>query len=188
MLRRTMTLVLALSALSLFACGTHARYKKEELGPRVQGSMDDAVGNIKSMMSMKPDQMKKAVMAKQQEAMKVGEQLFHDPELGNGDKGQACASCHPGGGTTGGEAEIPKRMGHGPYILPIPTLIGAAAHFPKYKVPIDEVITLQQMNNNCIRMFMGGKRLEMDSPESYYLAVYVSSLSNGEEVDVARTK
>ncbi len=75
-------------------------------------------------------------------------------------------------------------MGHGPYILPIPTLVGAAAHFPKYKVPNDEVITLQQMNNNCIRMFMAGKRLPLNSPETYYLAQYVTSLSNGDEVTV----
>lgn len=42
------------------------------------------------------------------------------------------------------------------------------------------------MNNNCIRMFMKGKRLPLDSPESYYLAKYVTSLSNGDEVAVGK--
>jgi hypothetical protein len=42
------------------------------------------------------------------------------------------------------------------------------------------------MNNNCIRMFMKGKRLPLNSPESFYLAQYVSSLSNGDNVQVGK--
>lgn len=186
MLKHRLSLLLVVVALCLAACGTHARYQKDGFGPRIQGSPEDAVVNIKRMMSMQPRQMQQTVMKKQRETMKRGEKLFSDPKLGNGTKGQSCSSCHPGGGTIGGEAQIPKRMGHGPFNLPIPSLAGAAATFPKYKVPNDEVISLQQMNNNCIRMFMGGKRLEMDSPESYALATYVSSLSNGEEIEVGR--
>jgi len=75
---------------------------------------------------------------------------------------------------------VPKRSCR----LPIPSLVGAASTFPKYKIPNDAVITLQQMHNNCIRMSMGGKRLPLNSPESFYLAAYVASLSNGEEVQV----
>lgn len=187
MYKSTVVCLLAVAVLALGGCATtHARYKEQEYGPRVQGSMEEAVSNIKKMMSMPPEQMKKAMMQGQQEAIARGKELFNDPNTGHGTKGLSCNSCHPGGGTTGGETEIPKRMGHGPYKLPIPSLVVAAAHFPKYKIPNDEVISLQQMNNNCIRMFMDGKRLELDSPESYYLAAYVTSLSNGEVIEVGK--
>lgn len=92
----------------------------------------------------------------------------------------ACSSCHPGGGTTGGEAQIPMRE----FKMPIPSLVGSASSFPKYKIPNDDVITLQQMNNNCIQMFMGGHGLKLDSPDAWALEMYVASLSNGETVTV----
>jgi hypothetical protein len=33
-------------------------------------------------------------------------------------------------------------------------------------------------------MFMSGKRLPLNSPESFYLATYVSSLSEGDEMQI----
>lgn len=162
-------------------CGTTSRYKAEEFGPKQEGKMEVALANIdKAMQNM--EATKQEAMAKQEEALRIGKELFNDANLGK--KGLACNSCHPGGGTTGGEVEIKKRMGHGPYKLPIPSLIGAAARFPKYKIPNNQPITLAQMNNNCIRMFMSGKRLPLNSPESFYLATYVSSLSEGDQVQV----
>ncbi|MCI0694264.1 hypothetical protein L0337_19935 [candidate division KSB1 bacterium] len=162
-------------------CGTTSRYKGEQFGPKQEGKMEVALANMDKAMS-DMEATKQAAMAKQQEALRLGKELFNDPNLGT--KGLACNSCHPGGGTTGGETEIKKRMGHGPYKLPIPSLIGAAARFPKYKIPNNQPITLAQMNNNCIRMFMSGKRLPLNSPESFYLATYVSSLSEGDQVQV----
>ena len=50
-----------------------------------------------------------------------GKAIFNDPKLGK--SGMSCNSCHPNGGTTGGQM-----MG-----MAIPTLKGAAATFPKYK-------------------------------------------------------
>ncbi|MEE9271614.1 MAG: hypothetical protein V3V49_15300, partial [Candidatus Krumholzibacteria bacterium] len=117
---------------------------------------------------------------KQMAMMNDGRQLFRDASLGK--NGQSCESCHPGGGTTGGEAQIPMRD----YRIPIPTLVGASARFPKYKVPNDRVITLAQMNNNCIRMFLDGKELELDSREAIALSMYISSLSNGESVQIGQ--
>ncbi|RMD96772.1 MAG: hypothetical protein D6814_10780 [Calditrichaeota bacterium] len=171
-------LIMASFALS---CSSTSRYKPDKFGKPQAGDMDQALQNIdRAMKNMSAT--KKRAMAKQQAAIRAGKELFNDPNLGS--NGLSCNSCHPGGGTTGGEAEIAKKMGHGPYKLPIPSLIGAAARFPKYKVPNDAVITLAQMDNNCIRMFMKGKRLPLNSPESFYLAAYVSSLSDGEEVQV----
>ena len=66
----------------------------------------------------------------------------------------------------------------------IPSLKGAAATFPKYKKPAKRVITLSQMNNICIEMVMEGEPLKLESDEAIALAAYVTSLSNGLEVQV----
>ena len=168
--------------LFLLGCSSNtARYQEEKFGPRHSGNMEMALANIdKAMGDMKAARMN--AMKKQAEGVLSGKELFHDTNLGS--NGSSCNSCHPSGATTGGEAEIQKKMGHGPYVLPIPSLIGASARFPKFKVPNHNVITLAQMNNNCIRMFLKGKRLPLDSPESFNLSAYVSSLSDGDEVQV----
>ena len=142
--------------------------------------MDSMVNMDKVMKDMTPTQRAEHMKQKQMAMMNDGRQLFRDASLGK--NGQSCESCHPGGGTTGGEAQIPMRD----YRIPIPTLVGASARFPKYKVPNDRVITLAQMNNNCIRMFLDGKELELDSREAIALSMYISSLSNGESVQIGQ--
>lgn len=147
------------------------------------GDLMTAMENMdKVMMDMSPAQRSRHMAQKQRAALAHGRELFADPSLGQ--NGQSCNSCHPGGTTTGGEAKVPMRE----YRLPIPTLVGASARFPKYKVPNDRVITLAEMNNNCIKMFMGGKALDLHSQDSIALAMYISSLSNGEGVDVGQAR
>lgn len=173
------SLVLILFALG--CSGTTARYKADEHGPQHSGNMEMALANIdKAMSDMKA--MKMNAMKVHKAALQNGKELFNDSGLGK--NGLTCNSCHPSGSTTGGEAEIAKKMGHGPYKIPIANLVGASARYPKFKVPNNAVITLATMNNNCIRMFLDGKRLPLDSPESFNLAAYVSSLSNGDVVQV----
>jgi len=101
-----------------------------------------------------------------------GKAIFNDPKLGK--SGMSCNSCHPNGGTTGGQM-----MG-----MAIPTLKGVAATFPKYKVQAKSVITLQQANNTYIQMIMKGNPQKLDSSDSIALAVYVTSLSNGVPIQV----
>ena len=139
----------------------------------------------KVMLDMPMEARPKYMMQQQQETIGRGKALFADASLGS--NGRNCASCHPGGGTTGGEAEIPMkgRFPMNPQ-LPIPTLAGAAATFPKYKVPNDAVITLAGMNNNCIKMFMMGNGLDLGSQPARDLATFVSTLSNGDEVAIGR--
>jgi len=105
-------------------------------------------------------------------AIEKGKVLFNNTKLGK--TGTSCNSCHPGGGTSGGQV-----MG-----MKIPTLKGAAATFPKYKNPVKRVITLEQMDNVCIDMIMEGKPLELGSDESVSLAAYVTSLSKGVKIKV----
>ncbi len=179
---RIISVIMLLFIVLVAGCSMWSRHKPETHGEMNKGTMDEALGNMKRVMMMDMNGRKQYMMKKEAEALALGKKLFFDTSLS--ENGRNCNSCHPNGTTTGGEVEIPEKMGHGPYKLPIPTLIGASARFPKYKVPNNEVITLEQMNNNCIRMFMGGKRLPLDSPESYYLAKYVTSLSNGDNVKV----
>lgn len=147
--------------------------------------MATAFANIDRGMKMMADMegMMKHVMMVQQAAMQKGEALYNNPELGEATRGISCNSCHPSGATTGGEAQIPAMMGYPGWKMPIPSLIGAAATFPKFKVPNANVISLAQMNNNCLTMFVGGKhRLPLNGEDSHALNMYVTSLSNGSEV------
>ncbi|MFQ5499513.1 MAG: c-type cytochrome [Candidatus Zixiibacteriota bacterium] len=173
---RRRALLLATAVLVMFAvssCGMMAKM----MG---MGDMMSAMNNMDAVMAMSPDEMKQHAASKEAAAWNRGKELFSDSHTGESSNELACNSCHPGGGTTGGEAQVPMRE----FKMPIPTLVGAAGTFPKYKIPNDEVITLAQMNNNCIRMFMGGKGLAPASSDAYSLETYVASLSNGETVGV----
>ncbi len=167
--------VFVVAAFVLTACSMMA-------GMMGMGDLMTSMENMDAVMSMNMQQRKQHMMKKQQAMLDYGKTLFHDSKLGR--NGQNCNSCHPGGATTGGEAQVPMtRMK-----MPIPTLIGASARFPKFKVPNDRVITLAQMDNNCIKMFMGGEALPLKSRESVALAMYVTSLSNENEVAVGSGK
>ncbi|MFQ5601842.1 MAG: hypothetical protein ACE5HS_01085 [bacterium] len=143
-------------------------------------NMDRFMSSKDAMMKL-PSHLKKT----QDESIKYGEELFNSKKA-LGTNGQACASCHPGGGTTGGEAETPmaSELTGKPYKLPIPTLVGAAATFPKFKVPNDAVITVGDMANNCIMMFMAAQPLDPKSKEFKALSAYITSLSNDDKVSV----
>jgi len=112
--------------------------------------------------------------AELKKVVEQGKALFNDTTLGT--TGMSCNGCHPDGGTTGGEM-----MG-----MKIRDLHGAAATFPKYKMPAKAVITLAQMNNLCITMPMKGRALKLDSPEAIALAAYITSLSNGMKIEMGK--
>ena len=142
-------------------------------------NMDKYMGSKEAMMKELPMAMK----GKQMRSMARGQELFNSAAIGT--NGRTCNTCHPGGGTTGGTVDTPmaSELTGKPYALPVPSLIGAAATFPKFKVPNDKVITVSQMNNNCIMMFLGAKPLPIDSAESVNLASFVTSLSAGETLE-----
>ena len=142
-------------------------------------NMDKYMGSQAAMMKELP----KAMMSKQKGQTEYGKELFASTKLGT--NGQSCASCHPGGGTSGGTVQTPMKseLTGKPYELPVPSLIGAAATFPKFKVPNDRVISVQEMTNNCIMMFMAAQPLPLDTTESVALASYLTSLSAGEPVE-----
>jgi len=142
-------------------------------------NMDKYMGSKEALMTKLPPSM----MKKQKSSVEEGKKLFNDTKLSA--NGQACASCHPGGGTTGGTVQTPmeSELTGKPYEIPVPSLVGAAATFPKFKVPNDEVITISQMANNCIMMFMASKPLPIASHEMVQLTSYLHTLSEGEAVE-----
>ena len=142
-------------------------------------NMDKYMGSKDRMMKDLP----KAMMAAQKGSVESGKKLFKSTKLST--NGQSCNSCHPGGGTTGGMVQTPMKseLTGKAYDLPVPSLVGAAATFPKFKVPNDRVIALREMDNNCTMMFLGAKPLPLNSQEAIDLAAYVTSLSEGEAVE-----
>jgi len=138
--------------------------------PNTQSMLDMAMQNMQRIMvSMSERERMEYVTTAERDSLGRGEELFTSMTLGT--NGLACASCHPRGGTTGAQQEMMPGMR-----MPIPDLHGAAQTFPKFKVPNDAVITLAEMNNNCLVMFQRGTPLTLDSQDARDLAAYVSSL------------
>jgi len=139
-------------------------------------SVDDmiagAMKNMEKVMMMAPEEQKQYVMKTQQASVTHGKELFASAKIGT--NGFTCATCHPGGKTTGGKVPMGKME------MPIPTLEGVAVTFPKFKVPNNAVITLQEMNNNCVVMFLKGQPLPLGGQDARDLAFYVSTLSNNQ--------
>lgn len=171
--RKWLAIAVALGSLSTWGCGAMAKM----MG---MGDMMDSMNNMDKVMALQPQQMREHVLERQAAALKRGQALFESPTLGGAREGVSCNSCHEGGGTNGGQARA-RNLDRD---LAIPTLLGAAGRFPRYTAPYDAVTTLQQMNNYCNRMFMGGKGLALNSAEAWALEAYVASFSNGKTVSV----
>ena len=81
-----------------------------------------------------------------------------------------CAACHTSGGKTEGMTPGGKRL---------PSLIGAAAKYPKFKKKKHAVFTLERQIVHCVRAGIGGKAPGYDSPEMIDLVAYLTQLSRG---------
>lgn len=188
---KKLTVGMLLAVLVLIVAGAAQSEEKAKLGQKLDKkdmemmkngamkNMDKYMGSQEAMMQVLP----KAMMGSQQGTVEKGKELFNSTKLST--NGQSCNSCHPGGGTTGGMVQTPMKseLTGKPYDLPVPSLVGAAATFPKFKVPNGRVVGLREMNNNCVMMFLGAKPLPLGSEEAIALADYVTTLSKGEEVD-----
>lgn len=182
---------IALTVLCVFGFGatvaSSAELGKPLTDDQKEMMKNNAMKNMDKVMHyMKMDDRANYMRKRQADSTARGKALFNSTALST--NGRSCATCHPGGGTTGGEVDtpMPSEATGKPYSLPVPTLVGAAATFPKYKVPNDTVITLPEMDNNCTMMFLGAQPLPLGSQESRDLAAYVYSLSNEEKVHVGK--
>lgn len=130
------------------------------------------------MMEMKPDTL--------EASLKRGAGLFYDTALGNNSTGTSCATCHPKGGSSGGAADM-EWKGQTMKVA-IPTLVGAAASFPKSVGPMKVVSTVGGQNNMCIMTFLKGTPLDLNSREAIDLEAYIYSLSKGKKIDMGAGK
>jgi len=132
-------------------------------------------GNVMKIMGKMMPMMQEA----RKMAIASGQKHYNDPEFSDGSKGQSCNSCHPDGGTSGGMVDTPMPLDDGnPAKLPVPTLYGVSAKFPKFKVPNRRVVVLETMANNCVRMFMGGSRQDHNEQSMVELIAYLGTLED----------
>lgn len=135
----------------------------------IEAMIGKAMENMEKFMMLSATDQKRYVKDAQQQSLEHGQSLFQSADLST--NGFTCATCHPKDKTTGGKVPMGKME------APIPTLVGVAATFPKFKIPNDGVITLADMDNNCIVMFLKGQPLATNSTDARDLAAYVTSLS-----------
>ena len=81
-----------------------------------------------------------------------------------------CAACHTDGG---------KSEGTAPSGAHLPSLIGAAAKYPKFKGKKQAVYTLERQIVHCVRSGIMGKPPGYNSPEMIDLVAYLTQLSKG---------
>ena len=168
---KRIALSLLVVAIAMAGCSTYASGGKAVMGgPYLPPEKVEAM--MKMMMTMPPDNVAASI--------ERGKKLYNNSSLGNNKTGLSCNSCHPNGGTIGGTSEMEwKGMTMSPKI---PTLKGAAAHFPAPRGPMKAVVTLKGMNNMCIMAFLKGAPLDENSQHSTDLATYVTSFSQGEGI------
>ncbi len=126
-------IAISLLVITIAVAGTaYARGGKAVMGgPYLPPEKVEAM--MKMMMTMPPDNVAASI--------ERGKKLYNNSSLGNNKTGLSCNSCHPNGGTIGGTSEMEwKGMTMSPKI---PTLKGAAAHFPAPRGPMKAVVTLK---------------------------------------------
>jgi len=139
---------------------------------------DKVMAMKKMMMDMKPDTLEAAVVR--------GERLFNDKTLGANTTRKSCASCHKDGGTVGGATNMEwKGM---KMKVNIPTLKGAAAHFPAVRGPMKALVDLAGMNNMCVMTFLKGDPINKNSQQAVDLVAYVTSFSKGKKLEPGADK
>jgi sulfur oxidation c-type cytochrome SoxA len=105
-----------------------------------------------------------------------GKAAFIDSSLGT--NRLSCQSCHQEGGKR-------KNFSAGKMT---PELKGIAATYPQYSFVYQKVITLEQQVNYCIEQHLKGAPLPLDDQTIVALCCYLTSLSEGTKINVARFK
>jgi thiosulfate dehydrogenase len=108
-----------------------------------------------------------AAQAALQQAVQKGADLFAHESFGGAG---TCETCHVNGGRDPGKLPNGKE---------IPSLIGAAASFPRYSPRTQSVVTLSQRISGCIRNALKGTPPPLGSPDLVALETYITYLSKG---------
>lgn len=135
------------------------------IGAASLGLMAIAATAIASNARAGSTAMQPAASVKQAAAQ--GLQIFNHDKFGGM---RTCSACHVNGGTT---------LGKLPNGAKIPSLMGVAAQFPKYKSRAHRGVTLEQQLVHCIKGGLRGTPPAADSPQMTDLIAYLTKLSKG---------
>ncbi len=108
-----------------------------------------------------------------EKAVQTGKELFVHGTFGG--NGNTCETCHTGGGMVQGK--MPKGM-------IIPSLVNAAAIYPRFNPRVHRVITLEDQIRNCIIGALHGRPPAYGSFHMNALVSYITSLSQGTPIDM----
>ena len=118
--------------------------------------------------------------ATMEQAVQDGGKIFAQDSFGSkqtwvpngafGSHVMSCAACHANGGTTEGVTPSGARL---------PSLVGAASNYPKFKAKKHAVYTLERQIVHCVRAGIMGQPPGYNSPEMVDLVVYLTALSKG---------
>ncbi len=101
-----------------------------------------------------------------------GAQLFATATFGG--NGNTCASCHQNGGKT------PGKLGD----RTLPSLLNAAAIYPRFSRGAGQVVTLEGQLQSCIKGGMAGTPPALGSPDLVAIAAYLGSIAKGQQVEI----
>ncbi|MHB1514731.1 MAG: c-type cytochrome [Acidiferrobacteraceae bacterium] len=127
-----------------------------------------------AMMKMNPAVAHKALA----EAAHRGAYLFGHDTFGGHRRMHGvpvtCETCHLGGGRVAGRLPNGAR---------IPSLVNAAAIFPRYNPMAHGVVTLAMQIQHCIKGGLGGQPPALGSKTMVDMVAYLHTLAKGQPVD-----
>ncbi len=85
-----------------------------------------------------------------------------------------CDTCHMGGGQVAGRLPNGKQ---------IPSLVNAAAIFPRYSPKLHRVVTLEMQIQHCVKGGLGGRPPAFGSKAMVDMIAYLHSIAKGQPTD-----
>ncbi len=105
-------------------------------------------------------------------AVASGAHLFATATFGG--NGRTCESCHQGGGKEPGQLGDRK----------LPSLINAAAIYPRFSRGAGKVVTLEGQVQSCIKGGLAGTPPEPGSSDLVAITAYLGSIAKGQQVEI----
>jgi thiosulfate dehydrogenase len=105
-------------------------------------------------------------------AVATGAHLFATATFGG--NGRTCESCHLEGGKAPGQLGERK----------LPSLLNAAAIYPRFSRGAGQVVTLEGQVRSCIKGALAGTPPEPGSPDLVAITAYLGSIAKGQPVEI----
>lgn len=105
-------------------------------------------------------------------AVATGAHLFTTATFGG--NGRTCETCHKDGG------KAPGQLGD----RELPSLLNAAAIYPRFSPDAGKVITLEGQLRSCIKGGLAGTPPELGSPDLVAITAYLGSIAKGQRVEI----